>query len=54
MVKPKESGNEEVWRAKLMDKLDCVGSELRFIKCLIVITFLFELFNMLLYCTRCV
>jgi len=30
MVKPKESGNEEVWMAKLMDKVDCVGSELRY------------------------
>jgi hypothetical protein len=24
MVKAKESGNEEVWRARLMEKVDCV------------------------------
>jgi hypothetical protein len=35
MVKAKESGNEEVYRARLMDKIDCVGSELRLIKYLV-------------------
>jgi len=30
--RPKKSGNEEVWRARLMDKVDSVGSELRLIK----------------------
>jgi len=54
MVKVKESGNEEDWRAKLMDKLDCVGSVLRLFKYLIVTICLFEFFNMLLYCTRSV
>lgn len=34
MEKPKNSGGEEVWRAMLMDKVDCVGSELRLIKIL--------------------
>jgi len=29
MFNAKESGNEEVWRARLMDKVNCVGSELR-------------------------
>jgi len=52
MVKVKESGNEEVWMARLMDKVDCVGSELRLIKYFIGIICLFEFFNMLLYCTR--
>lgn len=32
MVKSKDSGNEEVWRARLMDKVDCLESELRLIK----------------------
>jgi len=41
MVKPKKSGNEEVWRARLMDKVDRVGSEYRVIKYLIVIICLF-------------
>jgi len=54
MIKAKESDNDEVWRARLMDKVDCIGSELRLIKFLIVIICLFELFNMLLYCSRCV
>jgi len=52
MVKAKKSGNEEVWRARLMDKVDCEGSEVRLIKYLISIIWLFEIFNMLLYCTR--
>jgi hypothetical protein len=54
IVKAKESGNEKVWRARLMDKVDCVGSELRLIEHLICIICLFEFFNMLLYCTRSV
>jgi len=37
-----------------MDKVDCAESELRLIKYLIVIICLFELFYMLLHCTRCV
>jgi len=24
MVKAKEGGNDEVWRARLMDKVDCI------------------------------
>jgi len=31
MVKAKKSGNEEDWRVSLMDKVDCVGSELRLV-----------------------
>jgi len=54
MVKTKESGNDEVWRARLMDKVNCIGSEFRLIKFLIIIICLFEFFNMLLYCSRCV
>jgi len=46
--KPKDSVREEVWRARLMDKVDCVGSELRLIKILIVVICLIELFKMLL------
>ena len=29
MEKAKDSVREKVWRARLMDKVDCVGSELR-------------------------
>jgi len=54
MIKAKESDNEEVWRARLMNKVDCVGSELRLITYLIVIICLFEFFNMLLYFTKSV
>jgi len=54
MVKAKESGNEEIWRARLIDKVECVGSELSLIKFLIVIICLFEFFNMILYCSRSV
>ncbi len=54
MVKPKDSGSEEVWRARLMDKVDCVESELGLIKYFIIIICLLGLFNMLLYCARCV
>jgi len=35
MEKPKDSVREDIWRARLMDKVDCVGSELRLIKILI-------------------
>ncbi|RHN73566.1 hypothetical protein MtrunA17_Chr2g0299871 [Medicago truncatula] len=35
MEKPNDRGREEVWRARLMDKVDCVGSELKLIKILI-------------------
>ncbi|RHN61389.1 hypothetical protein MtrunA17_Chr4g0036151 [Medicago truncatula] len=28
MVKAKENGNEEVWKTRLMDKVDCIGTEL--------------------------
>jgi hypothetical protein len=42
MVKVKESGNEEVCRARLMDKVDYLGSELILIKYLIGILCLFE------------
>jgi len=49
MVKPKDSGSEEVRKATLMYKVDCIGSELRLIKYLIGVICLFELFNMLLY-----
>jgi len=33
--KPNDSVREEVCRARLMDKVDCVGSEFRLIKILI-------------------
>jgi len=49
MEKPKDSGREELWRARLMYKVDCVGSELRLIKILIGVMCLIELFKMLLY-----
>jgi len=45
-------GNEEVWRGRLMDKVECVGSELKLTKCVMVIICLFEVFNMVLYCSR--
>ena len=35
-----------------MDKVDCVGSELKFIKILIRVICLIELFRMLLYCDK--
>jgi len=54
MVKAKGNGNNEVWRARLMDKVDRVGSELRLIKFMIVIIYLFEFCNMLLYCSKVV
>jgi len=53
-AKAKESGNEEVWRERLMDKVECVGSELRLIKFVMIIICLFEVFNMVLYCSMCV
>lgn len=28
MVKANENGNEEVWKARLMDKVNCIGTEL--------------------------
>jgi len=49
MEKPKDSGREELWRARLMNKVDCVGSEFRLIKILIGVMCLIELFKMLLY-----
>jgi len=49
MEKPKDSGREELWRARLMNKVNCVGSELRLIKILIGVTCLIELSKMLLY-----
>jgi len=52
VVKPKDSGSEEVWRARLMDKVDCVERELKLIKYLIGVICLIELFNMLRYCAR--
>jgi len=52
MEKPKDRGKEEVWRARLMDKVDCVGSELRLIKILIGVFCLIELFKILLYCVK--
>jgi hypothetical protein len=52
MVKAKESGNEEVIRERLMDKVDCLGSELSLIKYFIGIICFFEFFNILLYYTR--
>jgi len=51
-AKAKESGNEEVWRERLMDKVECVGSELRLIKFVMIIICLFEVFNMVLYCSK--
>jgi len=48
MEKP-DSGREELWRARLMNKVDCVGSELSLIKILIGVTCLIELSKMLLY-----
>jgi len=54
MEKPKDSVREEVWRTRLMDKVDCVGSELRLIKILIGAICLIELFKMLLYCAKSV
>jgi hypothetical protein len=35
MVNPKDSGREEIWRVRLMGKVNCVGRELRLIKYLI-------------------
>jgi len=52
MEKPKDSGREEAWRARLVDKVDCVGSELRLIKMLIGVICLIELFKMLFYCAK--
>jgi len=52
MEKPNDSGREELWRARLMNKVDCVGSELRLIKILIGVMCLIELFKMLLYCVK--
>jgi len=52
MEKPKDRGREEVWRRRLMDKVDCVGSEFRLIKILIGVFCLIELFKMLLYCAK--
>jgi len=52
MDKPKDSGREELWRTRLMNKVDCVGSELRLIKILIRVMCLIELFKMLLYCVK--
>ena len=52
MEKPKDSVREEVWRARLMDKVDCVGSQLRLIKILIGVICLIELFKMLLCCAK--
>jgi len=37
---------------KMMDKVDCVGSELNLIKILIGVLCLIELFKMLLYCAK--
>jgi len=54
MAKPKDSGEEKVWRARLMNKVDCVGSELRLIKYLIGVICFIELFKMLLYCAKSV
>jgi len=48
MEKPKDSVREEVWRARLMDKVDCVVSGLRLIKILIGVICLIEFFKMLL------
>jgi len=46
MVKSKENDNEEISRARLIDKVDCVGNELRLIKYLIGLICSFEFFNM--------
>jgi len=54
MEKSKDSVREEVWRTRLMDKVDCVGSKLRLIKILIGVICLIELFKMLLYCVKSV
>jgi len=54
MEKAKDSVREEVWRARLMDKVDFVGSQLRLIKILIGVICLIELFKMLLYCAKSV
>lgn len=54
MLKAKESGNDDVWRARLMDKVDCIGSELRVIKFMIVIICLFEFCDMLMYISNVV
>jgi len=54
MKKSKDSVREEVWRARLMDKVDCVGSDLRLIKILIGVICLIELFKLLLYCGKSV
>jgi len=51
-AKAMESGNEDVWRARLMDKVECVGIELRLIKFVMVIICLFNVFNMVLYWSR--
>jgi hypothetical protein len=50
MVKAKESGNEEVRRETLMGKVDCLWCGHRLIKYLIGIIWMFEFFNILLYC----
>jgi len=39
MEKSKDSDREEVWRARLMDKVDCVASELKLIKMLLKFIF---------------
>jgi len=54
MVKARESGNDEVWRASLMDKVFDSHNLLVLIKFLILIICFFEFFNMLLCCSRCV
>jgi hypothetical protein len=50
--KPNDRGREEVWMARLMDKVDCVGSGLRLIKILIGVLCLIKLFRMILYCAK--
>ena len=52
MEKPNDRGREEVWKARSMDKVDYVGSELSLIKILIRVLCLIELFKMLLYCAK--
>jgi hypothetical protein len=52
MEKPNDRGREEVWKARLIDKVDCVGSELRLIKILIGVLCMIELFKMILYCAK--
>jgi len=54
MEKSKDSVREEVWRTRMIDKVDCVGSELRFIKILIGVICLIELFKILFYCAKSV